>query len=210
MFYEEENTCVTDTLNVNTWKLTRAQDFFFHLYEHVLATWRSRSSLRTCCHGVHSRAALLSSEGATSPCPRPTPSALSPPEMASLRTRAMAGPLSPRATQRSPCASSRTCSRARMLPRPLRTRVRVQPWSWFSLASPRTAGRTCGWSSRVLSRRAFPTLWIYWNLPYMSQMWFQAPRKHPWTRSLTMAPTGALATRSDAERSSQEGEKGQQ
>lgn len=156
---------------------------------------------------LYSRGDLLSSKGGTLPCPRPTPSALNQPETLSLWIWETVRLLSLRVMEPSLYLSSHTCSRARMDPQQLRTRVRSQFWSRPSRATPQKADSTYGWSSTVLSRRAYPTRWTSWNPPYMSQMWFLLPRKHPWTHSLTMAPTEAQATRRDAERSSQEGER---
>lgn len=181
----------------------------FPLVQSVPNYLKACLSLRTFCHIFYSRAALLSSEGATFPFPKPTPLAPFLPRLLPLWTWATVrpGPARLRAMQRFPFPTYHNCLRVWMGPLRLKTQVRIQPWRWFSPANLQTADRTCGWSSMGLSRRVFPPLWTYWSLPYMSQMWSQVPRKPPWTQCLTMEPTATWTTRSDAKRSFPEGEK---
>lgn len=152
----------------------------------------------TFCHCYHSRAALLCSEGATSP------------ELLLLRTLEMVGLLRRKMMQPSHCLHSQTCLRVRMAPSQHRTQVWIRLWSRLSPASspasPQTADRTSEWSFMVHSRRAFQTQWTCWKPPYMSQMWCQDLKKPPWTPSLTMAPMEMQAIRRNARRNSQEGE----
>lgn len=173
-----------------------------------VSAFSGEAALSETYDDFYSRVAVLSSKGATLLYPRLTPLDLPQPKLLCVWTRAMAGLLSLTVMQHSLCVSSQTCLRLRMPLPQLRTLVRVQPWKWFHPVSPLIAGRICAWSSRVLSRKVFLTLWTYWNPPYMTQMWFPAPRKHPWILFLTMARTGTPATRNGAGRSSQEGEKG--